>query len=72
VYGGAVNAPISITPPGFMHEQWDVATNGAFNVTLEAATQVIASAGSTGVRTAYLSGASHGPAFVIAIAPSSP
>jgi hypothetical protein len=72
VYGGAVNAPVSITPPGFMHEQFDVATNGAFNLTIGAATQVIASAGSTGVRTAYLSSAAHGPAFLIAIAPSAP
>jgi len=72
VYAGAVNAPLAITPPAFMGERFDVRTNGSFNVSLEAATQVIASSGATGVRTAYLSGGSRGPAIAVALTPSSP
>jgi len=69
VYGGAINTPLFITPPAFMHEQFDVGTSGQYNVETEVATQQIATTGATGARTAYVSDSgARGPAILIAIA----
>jgi hypothetical protein len=69
VYGGAINTPLFITPPAFMHEQFDVGTSGPYNVETEVATQQLATTGATGARTAYVSDSgARGPAFLIAIA----
>jgi len=69
VYGGTINTPLFITPPAFMREQFDVGTSGQYNVETEVATQQIATAGATGVRTAYISNSgARGAAILIAIA----
>jgi Concanavalin A-like lectin/glucanases superfamily/Bacterial Ig-like domain len=73
VYGGAINQPLFITPPAFMRERFDVGTTGTYNVRTEVATQALATAGATGVRTAYVSNSgARGAAIAIAIASSSP
>jgi hypothetical protein len=70
VYGGAMNQAAAFAPPAFMTERWDAHTTGTYNVGIEAATQVDATAGATGARTAYLYTGAHGPAILIAVAPS--
>jgi hypothetical protein len=69
VYSGAVNAPLSITPPQGMTEQWDVKTATTYNVTHEVATRIVPAAGPTGSSTGFVSLPQRGVALHIAVAP---
>lgn len=68
VYSGAVNTPLTITPPQGMTEQWDVHTNTQYNVALETATRVVPEVGPTDTSVGFPAQSARGVALHIAIA----
>ena len=69
IFAGSGSTAATYTPPGNMTERFDRTTSGTYKVSIEAATQALASSGATGTRTALASTSVRSVTVMIAVRP---